>query len=85
MSSFRRIVSSPAFLAAWALAGIPPAAMLSHDMALAATTGAALPAMKVVLTVCAQAGALLALRLMGAATDGSACSPGAGAWPRPGP
>lgn len=85
MSSLRRIVSSPAFLAAWALAGIPPAAMLSHDLALAATTGAALPAIEMVMTVCAQSGSLLALRLMGVATDGSACSAGAGAAPPSGP
>jgi hypothetical protein len=72
MSSFRSIVSSPGFLALWAAAGIPAAAMMCHDVALAATTGAAIPSVNMLLAVLAQSAALVALRLLGAATGGAA-------------
>jgi hypothetical protein len=64
--SIRSIVSSPAFLGAWVVAGVPAAAMMCHDVALAVTTGAALPALNMALSAVAQTTALIALRLMGA-------------------
>lgn len=71
MTSVRRIVTSPAFLAAWALAGIPPAAMLCHDVALAATTGAAIGAGRLGVAMLAQSGVLVALRMLAGAAEGS--------------
>lgn len=86
MRSLRRILTSPAFLAAWAVAGIPPAAMLCHDMALAATTGAAIGAGNLGMAMLAQSGVLAALRMLGAAAEGSGAGtnldPSAGAEQR---
>jgi len=66
--SIRSIVSSPLFLGAWTLAGVPAAAAMCHDVALAVTTGAAVPALNMAVTTLAQATSLIVLRALGAAT-----------------
>lgn len=70
--NIRGIVSSPAFLAAWVVAGVPASAVMCHEVAVAVTTGAALPALKMAAAAIAQTSSLLALRALGAVTSAPA-------------